>query len=66
MHEKKLWFLWFDWPVWLMKLEYSSMFKKKPEQKIGGLDKSILKMSPYGYSICTLHVWHIYMYVIKF
>lgn len=54
MHEKKLWFLWFDWPVWLMKLEYSSMFKKKHEQKIGGLDKSILKMSPYGYSICTL------------
>lgn len=30
------------------------MLKKKPEQKIGGLDKSILKMSPYGDSICTL------------
>lgn len=54
MYEKKLWFFWFDWLVWLMKLEYSLMFKKKFEKKIGGLDKLILKMLLYGYSICIL------------
>lgn len=43
-----------------MKLEYSSMFKKKPEQKIGGLDKSILKIhhmvTVFVHCLTYLHV----------